>query len=69
MKEEIIESQYIAILGYDNSMLDCGTVPIFHKVPQIVYASDSLSANMQFELMSLEFVDVLPFVKNDKLYG
>ncbi len=59
MSSEKVEGRYIAIIGYNEG------IPRFGKT---VFASDRVSAMVQFDLIDEYYTDVMPYVADDQLY-
>ncbi len=59
MSIDVVEGQYIAIIGYNVG------IPRFGKK---VSADDRVSAMIQFDLMDEYYTDVMPYVEDDQLY-
>jgi hypothetical protein len=62
MAEDKISTKFIAILRYDQKE------PRFHTPKIIVDAADDMSAIMQLNLMGVNFIDVMRYVENGKIY-
>jgi hypothetical protein len=62
MAEDKISTKFIAILRYDQKE------PRFHTPKIIVDATDDMSAIMQLNLMGVNFIDVMRYVENGKIY-
>jgi hypothetical protein len=60
--EDKISTKFIAILRYDQKE------PRFHTPKIIVDATDDMSAIMQLNLMDVNFIDVMRYVENGKIY-
>jgi len=60
--EEKLDRYYIAVLRYEDKK------PIFHKEKIIVSASDIYSAMAQLNLKDIQYVDLIGYQGNDKLY-